>query len=76
VRIVFRLPEARTANDMWDLDNLIKPTLDAMEGVFGLREWRGVPQPADDQVDQLEATKRTVAPGEDPGATIDVWTLG
>jgi hypothetical protein len=30
---------AEDANEVWDLDNLIKPTLDAMEGVFGLRPW-------------------------------------
>lgn len=41
VRMEFRLPESRTANKVWDLDNLIKPTLDAMEGVFGLCRWQG-----------------------------------
>ena len=49
VRIVFRLAVARNANEVWDLDNLVKPTLDAMEGVFGLRAFRGVPQPADEE---------------------------
>ena len=37
VLIEFRTPAARDANEVWDLDNLIKPTLDAMEGVFGPR---------------------------------------
>jgi len=73
VRIEFRLTPARTANEVWDLDNLIKPTLDAMEGVFGPRPWRGVAQPADDRVDRLEAVKRATSPSEVPGATIDVW---
>lgn len=41
---------------VWDLNNLIKPTLDATAGVFGLRQWRGLPQPADDRVDRFEAT--------------------
>jgi Holliday junction resolvase RusA-like endonuclease len=76
VRIDFRLAAARNANESWDLDNLIKPTLDAMEGVFGPRLWRGTPQPADDQVDRLEASKRLPASGETPGATIDVWIIG
>lgn len=75
VRIDFRLAPARTANEVWDLDNLIKPTLDAMEGVFGKRSWRGIPQPADDRVDRLEASKRAPRPAESPGATIDVWII-
>ena len=41
VQIDFRLAAARNANEVWDLDNLIKPTLDAMEGVFGSRAFRG-----------------------------------
>jgi hypothetical protein len=75
VRIEFRLAPARTANEVWDLDNLIKPTLDAMEGVFGERPWRGTPQPADDRVDRLEASKRLPRLAESPGATIDVWII-
>lgn len=75
VRMDFRLGPARTVNDVWDLDNLIKPTLDAMEGVFGTRPWRGLRQPADDRVDHIEATKRLPRAGERPGATIDVWLI-
>ena len=75
VRIDFRLTTARNASESWDLDNFIKPTLDAMEGVFGPRPWRGTPQPADDQVDRLEASKRLPDSGETPGATIDVWII-
>jgi Holliday junction resolvase RusA-like endonuclease len=58
-----------------DLDNLIKPTLDAMEGVFGLRAWRGPAQAADDRVDHLEAAKRTIREGESPGARIEIRRL-
>jgi Holliday junction resolvase RusA-like endonuclease len=68
VRIEFRLAQARTANEVWDLDNLIKPTLDAMEGIFGLRPWKGQPQAADDRVDRIEALKRPTGEGESPGA--------
>lgn len=75
VRISFRLGPSRTVGEVWDLDNLIKPTLDAMEGVFGLRPWRGRPQPADDRVGRIEATKGVPTPGESPGATIDVWVI-
>ena len=45
VEIEFRLPPARTRNDAWDLDNLIKPTLDALGGVIGWRVWNGKPRP-------------------------------
>jgi Holliday junction resolvase RusA-like endonuclease len=48
VGIEFRTAPPENANEVWDLDNLVKPTLDALEGVFGLRPWKGVPQPADD----------------------------
>jgi hypothetical protein len=75
VRIDFRLAQAKFASEVWDLDNLIKPTLDAMEGVFGLRPWKGRPQPADDRVDRIEAQKRRPVVGELPGATIDVWVI-
>ncbi|MER6174422.1 hypothetical protein [Streptosporangium sp. NPDC001681] len=75
VRLEFRLATARNANEVWDLDNLIKPTLDAMEGVFGIRAWRGTPQPADDRVDRIAAVKRLPRAGEVPGATIDVWVI-
>jgi hypothetical protein len=39
------------------------------------RAWRGAPQPNDDRVVHLEASKRTVKAGEQEGATIEVWTL-
>ncbi len=75
VAIDFRLAVAKTANEVWDLDNLIKPTLDAMEGVFGERPWRGRAQAADDRVDRLRASKRHLADGESPGATVTVLVV-
>jgi Holliday junction resolvase RusA-like endonuclease len=74
VRIEFRTPDPTNANERWDIDNLVKPTLDAMEGVFGLRAWLGDAQAADDRVDHIEAIKRFCTAGETPGARIDVWT--
>jgi len=62
-------------NEVWDIDNLIKPRLDAMEGASGERQWRGLHQPADDRVDHIEAWKRPVRPGEAPGAVIEVSTI-
>lgn len=75
VRMEFRTITPGNTNERWDIDNLVKPTLDAMEGVVGARAWRGLPQPADDRVDRLEATKRTVGPDEFPGVTVEVWLL-
>ena len=75
VLIEFRTPQARNANEVWDLDNLVKPTLDAMEGIFGLRAWKGPAQAADDRVDHLEASKRTAGVGELPGARIEIRRL-
>jgi Holliday junction resolvase RusA-like endonuclease len=75
VSIDFRTPVPQTPNDRWDLDNLVKPTLDAMEGIFGLRAWKGVPQPNDDKVVELAASKRTVRRAEAAGATIKVWLV-
>ena len=75
VRMVFRLAASRTPNEVWDLDNLIKPTLDAMEHLRALRAWNGRPQAADDRVDRLEAVKRRPRDGEASGATIEVWII-
>lgn len=80
VAIDFVTPTPKNDNERWDLDNLalVKPTLDAMRSVFGERVWKhspGVPQPNDDRVVILHATKRTVEPGEEPGAVIKVWLV-
>jgi hypothetical protein len=72
VGIDFRTPSPKNANEVWDLDNLVKPTLDALEGVLGARLWKGVPQPANDRVDHLLATKRTAEAHEDASATITI----
>lgn len=75
IRFEFRLAEAKHKGEVWDIDNLVKPTMDAMEGVLGAREWKGRPQAADDRVDHIEALKRETRPGEVPEAAIDVWTI-
>jgi len=75
VRITFRTRVPANANEVWDLDNLVKPTLDAMEGVLGKRPWHGPPQAADDRVDYLATSKRTVGADESPGAHIEVYDL-
>jgi hypothetical protein len=75
VRIEFRVATPHNGNEVWDLDNLIKPTLDAMEGVFGARSWEGRTHAADDRIDRLEAVKRSPHKGEPTGATIGVWII-
>ena len=71
VRIDFRIPTARNSNEAWDIDNLIKPTLDAMAGVLGDRPVQGRLQADDERVDEIHATKRTVSLGVE-GASIVV----
>lgn len=75
ITIEFRLDELGRTGMLWDIDNLVKPTMDAMEGVLGLRVWRGKPQAQDDRVDSLYATKRFVHEGETSGARICVFLL-
>lgn len=72
VEVEFRLGPSRHAGEVWDIDNLVKPTLDAMAAVLGARQWQGRPQPADDRVDRLVASKRQPRDHEQPGATIAV----
>lgn len=74
VELEFRLGPVRHRGEVWDIDNLAKPTLDAMSAVLGERNWAGAPQPADDRVNRLLAIKRQPGPDEQPGATITVLT--
>ena len=75
IHFTFRTPVPLTQGDAWDIDNLVKPTMDAMAGVLGNRVWNGPEQAADHTVDRIEASKRTVEAAEDPGATIEVFEL-
>lgn len=75
VEIDFRLPVPRNRNDAWDLDNLLKTTIDALGGVVGMRRWNGRAQADDERIDRIVATKRTVRDGESVGARIRVSTL-
>lgn len=75
VEVEFRLPVPVTRNDAWDLDNLLKPTLDALGGVVGWRRWNGPRQADDERIDRIVASKRTVRDGESVGARIRVSIL-
>lgn len=59
-----------------DLDNLIKSTVDALEGVLGARAGTGARVEADDvRVDRIVASKRPGRDGEQPGARVVVSEL-
>lgn len=73
VRLDFRTARPKRRGDAWDLDNLVKCTIDALEGALGHRTWKGPLQVADHLVVQLQATKRVVRGDEPSGATIEVW---
>ncbi|MGH3614623.1 MAG: hypothetical protein ACRDRK_18940 [Pseudonocardia sp.] len=75
VEVEFRLPVPVTRNDAWDLDNLLRPTLDALGGVVGWRRWNGPRQADDERIDRIVASKRTVRDGESVGARIRVSIL-
>ena len=76
VEVEFVLPHRENRHPGWDLDNLIKPTIDALHAVIGSRAGRWhVPQADDERVDEIRATKREVRDSELPHATIRVWTL-
>lgn len=75
VEVEFRLPLPGTRNDAWDLDNLIKPTLDALGGVIGWRRWNGRQQADDERIDRIVASKRTIRTGEAAGARIRIAAI-
>jgi predicted RNase H-like nuclease/Holliday junction resolvase RusA-like endonuclease len=67
VELDFVLPEPMIKGQGWDLDNLIKPTIDALGPVIGIRpgKWKWE-QVDDERVDRIVATKRAVRSGEAP----------
>lgn len=75
VEVEFRLPPSGNRNEAWDLDNLVKPTLDALGGVIGWRRWKGRPQADDERIDRIVASKRSAGDDEDPGARLRIVPL-
>jgi predicted RNase H-like nuclease/Holliday junction resolvase RusA-like endonuclease len=77
VEIDFALaPDQRGRNEP-DLDNLIKSTVDAFEGVLGIRPGTGERIEADDvRIDRITATKRLARGAEDSGAWVAVSDMG
>jgi Holliday junction resolvase RusA-like endonuclease len=73
IELDFRLAPDQLGRNEPDLDNLIKSTIDALEGVLGERQRTGVRVEADDvRVERILASKRHTAPDETPGARIIV----
>ncbi len=71
LEVDFVVPVATTANDAWDLDNLLKPTMDALIGPLGTRPVAGArPQADDERIDRIVATKTTVVNGGRVGGRI------
>lgn len=67
--------ETRGRNEP-DRDNLIKASIDALDGVLGVRTGTGLRVEADDvRVDRITASKRHAGANEDPGARITVAEL-
>lgn len=76
VELEFVLGPDQAGRNEPDLDNLIKATIDALEGVLGVRTGTGTRLEADDvRVDRIVASKRIGEPSE-VGARISVRPLG
>jgi hypothetical protein len=56
-------------------NNLLKTTVDAMEGVLGLHRVQDPPQADDERIDYLEVLKRQARTGDERGAIIEVNEL-
>lgn len=74
VRLEFRLAPTSRVTDAEDLQHLVGPVLDGLEGVFGTVLWAGEERPLDDRVDHLEAWKRPLEADDEPGVAVEVWT--
>lgn len=77
LEVAFDLPPARSTTHGWDLDNLLKPTIDALVSVLGERagSWRH-PQPDDERIDRIVASKHLVGTLDAVGATISLSIMG
>lgn len=65
----------RRPSDQTDLDNVVKHTIDALEGVLGTRQQGGRPQADDGRIDVIHARREWVSLPEGGGATVRVWRL-
>lgn len=76
VDLEFFLDEDQRGRNEPDLDNLIKATVDALEGVIGVRTGTGQRVEADDvRVDRITASKQPAGATNDAGARVAVIEL-
>lgn len=77
LEVDFVVPVAANHNDQWDLDNLLKSTMDALIGPLGARPVVGqMPQADDERIDRIVATKSTLVEGGSVGARMVLRRLG
>lgn len=76
VEVDFVTTPSAAGHPGWDLDNLIKPTIDALLPVVGRRAGLWRPEQVDDErVDEIVARKRPARTGETAGARITVTVI-
>lgn len=76
LEIEYRLDPLQVGHSAPDLDNLLKATIDAMDGVLGDRPGRFAhPQADDERIDRIVASKRVAGPGDTPGARVVIVEL-
>lgn len=76
LEVEFALPVPADSQDQWDLDTLLKPTIDALIALMGVRQGdTRTPQADDERIDKIVASKRNAAPGERLGARIQLSVL-
>jgi len=75
VDVHFRLEPSQAERTAPDLDNLLKSTVDALDGILSPRPIAGRPQADDERIDEIRATKRIAGVSERPGASITILTI-
>lgn len=76
LEIEYRLDPLQVGHNAPDLDNLVKATIDAMDGILGDRPGRFARTQADDErIDRIVASKRVAGPDETTGARVIIVEL-
>lgn len=76
LEVQFTVPPRVNANDEWDLDNLLKPTIDGLSSLLGVRYGNHRLSQADDErIDRIVASKRAAAGDEHVGAHLTLRPL-
>lgn len=76
LEVHFTVPQRLSSNDEWDLDNLLKPTIDGLSSLLGVRRGNhSVPQADEERIDRIIASKRAAQGDEQVGATLKLRRL-